>query len=718
MCFSIATVAMARVIDVTAAFPPQLIGNGLARLWTITNQRLVPVLDARGCCATCPITLEPFQSPVLLRDGFVYEEADILTWLSHNSSAPCTNTDLMHKRALRLSPLRDAVETFLSSSAGIRCLQSLVLQHAMNEARNPDGLWDKRISGLEACIATSEVEMDELASMLVDARSLVSELRAVEAEVYTSAALRLQTAMRARHARCRVTRIRWVRSSVQVWQAKMKCFLAQRSMLALWDQQQSADRRYVASVMLIQHWWRLYRKRMAKRAKRSRKRQQRKMLQLESAASEQSISICSTQVPYDWAIDGAFAAVRTDGSVLAWGDPQSGGDTAAVSEQLFGDVKRIYSTSRAFAALRADGSVVAWGDPECGGDTTGVKDQLRRDVRRVYATDGTFAALKNDGSVVFWPARYTRFNREELSGGVEQILCTSYAFAALKSNGSVVVWGCELSGGDAGDAQDELRSGVLRVYASGDMFTALKDDGSVIVWGGERDEHHDAPPLKVPLGIKQVCTNQSSFAAVMADGSVVAWGNRHCGGSIANVQEQLAGGVKLISSTDSAFAALKCNGSVVTWGCEHYGGCVASSIQPQLTSGVRQIYSAREAFAAVKCDGSVVTWGSWDYEDRVLPIDSIVQVGTGIRHICSTLGAFAALRKNGSVVVWGSEQYGGDSSAVEEQLSSGVVGVYSTVSAFVAVKRDGSGVAWGEACGGGSMVDLSFRQLDEDVRRS
>ena len=44
-------------------------------------------------------------------------------------------------------------------------------------------------------------------------------------------------------------------------------------------------------------------------------------------------------------------------------------------EQLY-DVTEIAASSRAFAALRADGRVVAWGHPHCGGDCRRVQEEL------------------------------------------------------------------------------------------------------------------------------------------------------------------------------------------------------------------------------------------------------------------------------------------------------------------------------------------------------
>ena len=62
----------------------------------------------------------------------------------------------------------------------------------------------------------------------------------------------------------------------------------------------------------------------------------------------------------------AFAAIRSDGSVVTWGDAACGGDSSAVKEKLH-DVQQIQATLGAFAALLADGSVVTWGRRKAGG---------------------------------------------------------------------------------------------------------------------------------------------------------------------------------------------------------------------------------------------------------------------------------------------------------------------------------------------------------------
>jgi len=42
----------------------------------------------------CPLTLEPFQNPVFLTDGYTYEETAIRDWVARKSTSPVTGADL------------------------------------------------------------------------------------------------------------------------------------------------------------------------------------------------------------------------------------------------------------------------------------------------------------------------------------------------------------------------------------------------------------------------------------------------------------------------------------------------------------------------------------------------------------------------------------------------------------------------------------------------
>ena len=144
--------------------------------------------------------------------------------------------------------------------------------------------------------------------------------------------------------------------------------------------------------------------------------------------------------------------------MLTWGNPDYGGDSSEVQDQLK-SVQEVQATYRAYAAIMADGSVVTWGDPDLGGDSATVQDQLRK-VQQVQATDRAFAAILADGSVVTWgdpdAGGDSATVRDQLRK-VQQVQATNFAFAAILADGSVVTWGDPDYGGDSATVQDQLR---------------------------------------------------------------------------------------------------------------------------------------------------------------------------------------------------------------------------------------------------------------------
>ena len=278
----------------------------------------------------------------------------------------------------------------------------------------------------------------------------------------------------------------------------------------------------------------------------------------------------------------AFAAIRDDGSVVVWGDPTKGGrlvvtgyddinevwnESPVNSSLLASGVEKIYSNKGAFAALKTGGSVVTWGDVAYGGDSSAVAGDLASGVVEIVGNrqnvwnDGAFAALKSDGSVVVWGAganggraavasldlrtsdwNYRDLDPSLLAGGVTKIVATMTSFAALKDDGSVVTWGSEMFGGGRSiyrlGAQRRiinislfLESGVTDIFSADGAFAALKDDGSLVVWGSG-GYGGDASWMDAELGgegstrtVEKVFSTHRSLAAIRDDGSVVTWGS-------------------------------------------------------------------------------------------------------------------------------------------------------------------------------------------------
>lgn len=356
----------------------------------------------------------------------------------------------------------------------------------------------------------------------------------------------------------------------------------------------------------------------------------------------------------------ALAAIKTNKTVVSWGNSSYGADSSAVQPQLSGVID-IGSTGRAFAAIKSDGSVVTWGDAVKGADSSAVQAQLTN-VEKIYGTGSAFAAIKAGGTVVTWGEVGEGSDSSAVQAqliNVESITGTSSAFAAIKSDGSVVTWGYSWWGGDSSAVQAQLTN-VVDIVATDYAFAAIKNDGSVVTWGSTT-----------------------------------------LGGDSSSVQAQLVN-VDAISASDGAFAAVKLDGSVVTWGNAAYGAD-SSTVQAQL-NGVAKIVGSAYAFAAVKNDGSVVSWGDSSYGGDSSSVQA--QLNT-VQTISGTYGAFAVIKLDGSVVTWGTAGLGGDSSSVQTDLTN-VDTIYNNRRAFVAIKSDGSVITWGDSSGGGDSSAIDF----------
>ena len=95
----------------------------------------------------------------------------------------------------------------------------------------------------------------------------------------------------------------------------------------------------------------------------------------------------------------------------------------------------------------------------------------------------------------------------------------------------------------------------------------------------------------------------------------------------------------------------------------------------------------RGAFALWCCGGrKIVTWGHPGYGGDSSAVQDQLR---NVQQVQGTSDAFAAILADGSVVTWGSAHCGGGSSAVRDQLRN-VQQVQGTCSAFAAILADGS----------------------------
>jgi hypothetical protein len=272
---------------------------------------------------------------------------------------------------------------------------------------------------------------------------------------------------------------------------------------------------------------------------------------------------------------GAYvvAAVKTDGSVVVWGE-QPWFRLKEVPLAARSGVASVAAGGGHLLALRSDGSVIAWGDNTWG--QIAVPPEAQTDVTAVAAGSIHSVVLRTDGTVIAWGANH--------NGQVTGTVSTTPPFLALAN--PVTLGGHVLSG--------------ITAIAAGEAHTvALKSDGSVVAWGRKDNGQADVP-IAAQSHVIAIAAGGAHNVALKDDGSVVAWGFNISGqvtgnptpdfpyAAVANpvtLGGKVLGGVTAVAAGGYHSAALK-DGSIVAWGYNQFG---QTTVPPAAKQGVKAI---------------------------------------------------------------------------------------------------------------------------------
>lgn len=349
----------------------------------------------------------------------------------------------------------------------------------------------------------------------------------------------------------------------------------------------------------------------------------------------------------------AFVALRNDGELVGWGDPQSGG---SIPSEIIGlkDNYNVYSSIAAFAALSPTGKVVAWGNQDLGGNMGNVDPS-----------------------------------------GFRQLVGNWLGFAGLKSSGSVVAWGDEV-----GVVPPEIAglTDIVRIFSSAYSYAAQRAGGKIVTWGDPVRGGIIPPELGELTDIQSLMGNSGGYAGLRSNGQIVAWGESRLGGELPADIAVMTDIVELTTSNFYSFTARRKTGQLVAWGNRGWGGDLG--LVGNLTD-IEEVIAYRYGYVARRASGSVVTWGYGELPAEIGKLNDIVQV-------CASSQAFAAIRKDGTVVAWGDPELGGDLTEVADKLKQ-VKAIYGNEGAFVALTADGGVVTWGRPESGGDSSAVQNR---------
>ncbi|MBI3042490.1 MAG: Ig-like domain repeat protein, partial [Betaproteobacteria bacterium] len=469
------------------------------------------------------------------------------------------------------------------------------------------------------------------------------------------------------------------------------------------------------------------------------------------------------------------AALKNDGTLWSWGANNFGqlgdGTTSSIPRLQPGQVGTESSWTAVTAgngytvALRSDGTLWAWGDNGAGQLGNGTNSDLstptqitsETDWAAVAAGNGHTVALKTNGTLWAWgnnsygqlggtPANNWIPTQVGSASDWVAVAAAGLYTIALKSNGTLWAWGAnyygQLGKGTTSSAAQTTPTQVgtasdwVAVDAGYAFAVAVKSSGTLWAWGynaygqlGDGTSFDRYVPTQVGSGSLWWSAAGGGYHTVglATDGSLWAWGANDYGQvgdgtysyRIVPAQVGAAGNWSALAVGDTHTVALKGDGTLWTWGNDDTSqlGLGAGVVERKTPTqvGTATNWSAVAAGVrhtlALKSDGTLWAWGSNAYGQigNNLPAPTVpmspMQVGVDTDWIAIAAGDHytLALKSNHTLWAWGYNASGrlgvGSTSNWFVPRQVGTASDWAAVSAgfghTVALKLDGTLWAWG-----------------------
>lgn len=384
------------------------------------------------------------------------------------------------------------------------------------------------------------------------------------------------------------------------------------------------------------------------------------IISLAFEALNQQVSAVGQQQNSAIAAGYSHALALKDGKVHAWGN-NTNGQTDVPSDlappaPATSEVTRTVTTSSGTqavsvaagnahsVALKSDGTVIAWGDDTYGQSTvpTGLSDVVAISAGRDYTL-----ALKSDGTVAAWGRNsFGQTNVSSLSG-ISAISAGEYHALALKSDGTVVAWG------DADNGKTTIPTGlanVTMISAGVEHSMAVKQDGTVVAWGSNASQQSTVPSA---ITAPDALSAGYSQSLALKNNDVIAWGGNDKGqrdipALFATLQTQFAdidatalysmlltndGKVIIIGTTDAIKQMAQATPSAIK-----YDGKIATSLQEYASVESSQAIPDNDSAGGVSSTIAIA--------DNVLRIDELqikfehIYVGDLVFSVSNPTGSF------------------------------------------------------------------------------
>ena len=379
--------------------------------------------------------------------------------------------------------------------------------------------------------------------------------------------------------------------------------------------------------------------------------------------------------------------LKRDGTLLGWNYyGQSSGSTTRLANyneptQILTGVYDVFLFSNQAYAVKSDGTLWAWGDNSSGqlGDgtetarTTPVQIVLDENwepepsepvevpVVRVAAGYDHSLAVRTDGTLWSWGSN----SRGQLGNGTTSSAATSkpqqvagltnvaavaagqYHSAALQQGGVLWTWG-DNSSGQLGtnttvnsSVPVRIMDGVVKVDA-GPLYTmALKADGTLWIWGYAgsmgygNQNNYSYRPTQIMSDVKDFSAGKNAIGVVTNSGELWLWGNRSAIGVAGDdifdwindpVEENATrvaySGVESVSVGSDYVMYITTGSSLYARGTDHYGETGTGAHERMespvfVTSGVKSVQAGIYTSTMIKTDGTLWACGMLDINSPI-----------------------------------------------------------------------------------------------------
>ena len=367
---------------------------------------------------------------------------------------------------------------------------------------------------------------------------------------------------------------------------------------------------------------------------------------------------------------GITAAIKTDGTLWTWGSDSYGGlgngTTLYYSSPIqVGALTTWKQVSCGYRenvyAVKTDGTLWAWGN--------GTSGELGNGTALKYSSPVQVGSLTNWNSV---SGGYLMFAAIKTNGTLWTCGSNSYGYLG---NGTIIDYSSPIQVG--------ALTNWKQVSCGTGSVLAVKTDGTLWSWGlnnqyilGNGNSINYSSPIQIGslTNWKYISAGAGFAAAIKTDGTLWAWGNQNLVGQLGNgttigysspVQIGSLTNWNQVFVTQSSSVAYTNDNKVYFWGQTlgagptSYTASISSPVQVGALTNWKQIVVSTAQTAAIKTDGTLWTWGYNTYgglgNGTTIHYSSPIQVGslTNWKQVACGYYDVSAIKTDGTLWAWG-----------------------------------------------------------------